>query len=71
MDDIERAQDYQAVFTADALREHWRKQPVGIGLSHCEECEAEIPAARRRLMPTATHCVACQTEIEFRARRPQ
>ena len=32
----------------------------GPGLSHCEECEAEIPEARRKAVPGVRLCVACQ-----------
>ncbi len=30
--------------------------------THCEDCEAEIPAARRAVMPGARLCVRCQEE---------
>ena len=33
----------------------------GPGLSHCEECEAPIPEARRKAVPGVRLCVACQT----------
>jgi RNA polymerase-binding transcription factor DksA len=29
-------------------------------LTHCVECGAEIPDARRTAMPGVRHCVACQ-----------
>jgi len=35
--------------------------PQGDGTSHCVECGDEIPAARRRAMPGASTCVACQS----------
>lgn len=35
--------------------------PQGEGTSHCVECGDEIPVARRRAMPGATTCVACQS----------
>jgi phage/conjugal plasmid C-4 type zinc finger TraR family protein len=34
--------------------------PTGPGLTHCEECEAAIPAARRKAVPGVRLCVACQ-----------
>lgn len=70
MDEIDRAQHYQAEHNADALREHWRNQPIGKGLSHCEECGNQIPEKRRQAVPTCRHCIDCQTEIEINARRP-
>ncbi len=40
--------------------------PMGDSLTHCEECEAEIPEARRRAMPGVHYCVRCQSEREKR-----
>ena len=34
--------------------------PTGPGLSHCEECGASIPDARRQAIPGVRLCVACQ-----------
>ncbi len=38
--------------------------PDGESLTHCEECGAEIPEARRRAIPGVRCCVGCQTERE-------
>jgi phage/conjugal plasmid C-4 type zinc finger TraR family protein len=38
--------------------------PNGQSLTHCEECEAEIPEARRRAIPGVRYCVKCQSERE-------
>jgi phage/conjugal plasmid C-4 type zinc finger TraR family protein len=40
--------------------------PQGESLTHCEECESEIPEARRRAMPGVRYCVKCQAEREKR-----
>ncbi len=40
--------------------------PDGESLTHCEECEVEIPEARRRAMPGVRYCVRCQSEHEKR-----
>lgn len=40
--------------------------PEGESLTHCEECEAEIPEARRRALPGVRYCVRCQSEREKR-----
>lgn len=40
--------------------------PTGESLTHCEECEAEIPEARRKALPGVRLCVACQSELEKR-----
>ena len=38
--------------------------PDGESLTHCEECEAPIPEARRKAMPGVRYCVRCQAELE-------
>jgi phage/conjugal plasmid C-4 type zinc finger TraR family protein len=35
--------------------------PAGEGTTHCEECGEEIPEGRRRALPGARTCVACQS----------
>ncbi len=40
--------------------------PKGESLTHCEECEAEIPEARRKALPGVRLCVTCQSELEKR-----
>jgi phage/conjugal plasmid C-4 type zinc finger TraR family protein len=40
--------------------------PNGESLTHCEECEAEIPEARRKALPGVRYCVRCQSEREKR-----
>ena len=39
-----------------------RARPVGESLSHCAECEEEIPAARREALPGVKLCIDCQQE---------
>ena len=34
--------------------------PAGPSLERCEECDAEIPVARRTAVPGVRLCVACQ-----------
>jgi RNA polymerase-binding transcription factor DksA len=34
--------------------------PQGPGLTHCAECGAEIPQARRDALPGVRMCVSCQ-----------
>ena len=43
--------------------------PEGESSTHCEECEAEIPEARRRAMPGVQYCVRCQAEREKRLKK--
>jgi phage/conjugal plasmid C-4 type zinc finger TraR family protein len=41
--------------------------PAGEGATHCDECGEEIPQARRRALPGARTCVACQSGRDARA----
>ncbi len=36
----------------------------GAGLTHCEDCGEEIPAARRRAVPGVRRCIQCQAEAD-------
>ena len=47
-----------------------QKAPVGESLSHCAECEEEIPEARRKARPGVKLCIECQQERDgqFQAR---
>ncbi|HEY1992139.1 MAG TPA: DksA/TraR family C4-type zinc finger protein [Gammaproteobacteria bacterium] len=48
----------------DAVKAARRRLPAGPSLSHCEECGAEIPAARRAAVPGVRLCIACQSEAD-------
>ena len=39
-----------------------QKAPVGESLTHCAECEEEIPEARRLARPGVKLCIDCQQE---------
>ncbi len=45
----------------DAVERARNNLPTGRSLSHCEECGAEIPAARREAIPGVRLCVPCQS----------
>ena len=36
----------------------------GESLTHCEECEAAIPQARRKAIPGVRLCINCQAALE-------
>ncbi len=36
----------------------------GPGLTHCEECDAPIPEARRKAVPGVRLCVTCQQALD-------
>ena len=42
------------------------RMPAGESLTHCKECEAAIPEARRKAVPGVQYCVQCQSELEQR-----
>jgi phage/conjugal plasmid C-4 type zinc finger TraR family protein len=47
---------------ADAVARARSKQHKGPGRTHCEECDAPIPEARRKAVPGVRLCVKCQAE---------
>lgn len=51
----------------DAIARARAQVPRGPGLSHCEECEAIIPKARREAVPGVRLCVTCQQTQESEA----
>lgn len=48
----------------DAIERAKRALPQGESLTHCEECDALIPEARRLAMPGVRLCVRCQQSLE-------
>ncbi len=48
----------------DAVKQARSQLPKGSGLSHCKECEAEIPQARRDVIPGVRLCVTCQEKVD-------
>ncbi len=46
----------------DAIKLARSQLPKGESLTHCEECEAEIPQARREAVPGVRLCVDCQSQ---------
>ena len=53
-------QDQIDATVTDAIKRARSQLPQGPGLTHCEECDAEIPAARRKAVPGVRLCVDCQ-----------
>jgi phage/conjugal plasmid C-4 type zinc finger TraR family protein len=50
----------------DAVAAARSRLPSGDGRDDCEICGQTIPEARRRAMPGARTCVACQTDRDKR-----
>ncbi len=55
-------QDQIDASVEDAVNEARSRLPAGESLTRCEECDAEIPEARRKAVPGVRLCVACQEE---------
>jgi len=64
MDDIDRAQAINEQFLEKVLDDHQRNMPKGESLTHCEDCEEEIPEARRQAVPGCLRCIGCQNDHE-------
>ena len=52
----------------DAVNRARSQLPIGQSLPHCEECDAEIPLARREAVPGVRLCVTCQTANDEKER---
>ncbi len=48
----------------DAIKRARSRLPSGPGLTHCEECEAPIPEARRKAVPGVRLCITCQQALD-------
>ena len=48
----------------DAVQRARSSLPRGESLIRCEDCDVEIPEARRRAIPGVRRCVACQSSLD-------
>lgn len=53
-------QDQIDATVKDAIERARSQLPTGPGRKRCEDCDATIPAARRKALPGVTLCVPCQ-----------
>ena len=53
-------QDQIDATVKDAISRVKSRLPQGPSLTHCEDCDAEIPEARRQAIAGVRLCVACQ-----------
>ncbi len=51
----------------DAVSRARDQLPKGESLTHCEECDASIPEARREAVPGVRLCITCQSEVDKKA----
>jgi phage/conjugal plasmid C-4 type zinc finger TraR family protein len=49
----------------DAVQRARSQLPKGESLTHCEECDAPIPEARRQAVPGVRLCVNCQAQEDL------
>ena len=54
-------QDQIDASVEDAVKLARSRLPEGKSLTHCEECEADIPEERRKAIPGVRLCVTCQS----------
>jgi phage/conjugal plasmid C-4 type zinc finger TraR family protein len=64
------SEQIEASIEDELKRMQARAQPKGESLTHCAECEEEIPEARRKARPGVKLCIDCQQERDgaFKAR---
>lgn len=60
-DDMDRVQELNEQFLADALAQQQRNMPRGESLVECEDCGEPIPEARRKAQRGCRRCIDCQT----------
>jgi phage/conjugal plasmid C-4 type zinc finger TraR family protein len=60
----------EASIKDELARMNARQQPVGDSLTHCADCDEEIPEARRLAVPGVKLCIDCMQERDtaFRSR---
>jgi len=58
-------QDQIDATVKDAISRVRSQLPQGASLSHCADCDAEIPEARRIAIPGVRLCVSCQNEHDL------
>jgi len=57
-------QDQIDASVEDAVERARSRLPKGESLLHCEECDIEIPEARRQAIQGVRLCVDCQSELD-------
>tara|TARA_R110001599_G_scaffold1236_1_gene6046 strand:+ start:20 stop:286 length:267 start_codon:yes stop_codon:yes gene_type:complete len=57
-------QDQIDASVEDAVALSRSQLSIGNSLTHCEECEVEIPEARREAVQGVRLCVNCQTKFD-------
>ncbi|MEL0439214.1 DksA/TraR family C4-type zinc finger protein [Phycobacter sp. K97] len=64
------SEQIDASISDELARMKAQKQPVGDSLTHCADCDEEIPEKRRLARPGVKLCIDCQEERDgMRAQR--
>ncbi len=56
------SEQIEASISDELARMKSRRAPVGESLTHCADCDEEIPEARRVAIPGVKLCIDCQQE---------
>lgn len=62
---INQASALEEMMRDHAIQAH-RLNHSAVSATHCEECDEELPEARRKAYPGCTMCVGCQSDMELR-----
>ena len=64
------SEQIEASINDELARMKAQKTPVGDSLTHCAECDEEIPEARRKAIPGVKLCIDCMQDRDraFKAR---
>lgn len=62
---IDQASALEEMMRDHAIQAH-RLNHSAVSATHCEECDEELPDARRKAYPGCKMCVECQGEQELR-----
>jgi len=57
-------QDQIDASVEDAVELARSRLNVGESLEHCDECDSDIPLARRNAIPGVRLCISCQSTLE-------
>ena len=60
------SEQIEASIAEELERMKARRAPVGESLTHCAECDEEIPEARRAAIPGVKLCIDCASERDGR-----
>ncbi len=63
------SEQIEASINDELARLKARKQPQGESLTHCAECDEEIPEKRREALPGVKLCMDCAAERDGRVQQ--